>query len=439
MHGYHLVLIFPKDPGGLSLNPPLGLLTLAALTPKEFRVTILDENTEKFKFLHCDLVGISVHTPTADRAYEIAGLYREKGIKVIMGGVHASARPEEAIRHADSVLTGEAETIWAEVLSDFIRGRLRKFYNPGRPSLEMPVIVDWNLINGKQYLHRYMLQTTRGCPRGCDFCAASTFYGKKIRHKPISNVIQEVQNIIRHHNGSKRPFIHMVDDNVGTERKYSKRLFKELSAFDIHWGGGMSVETAQDAELLELAAASGCSWLRLGLESISRETLNKMKKPSEFKQYKDAIRNIRQREIVLQASFVFGYESDSADVFENTLQFCRRENVDFIIFNPLNALPGTQLYQKSVLEGRVIRERFKLEPKNMASYKDLEQKVLCSALSFYSFNSIAERLKMAFKQKGRWCNKYPLSEYLLSSMAIRAAHKKQLSRLENEAKFAAFF
>jgi radical SAM superfamily enzyme YgiQ (UPF0313 family) len=427
MKKYNMKLIMPKGLGGVSISPPLGLLTIASLTPDDFNVTISDENTERVQFSKCDIVGISVHTATADRSYEISRMYREMGVKVILGGIHVSALPEEAMENADAVVVGEAETVWSKVLDDFKKDRLLPIYKAEKSDLKNLPLVDWNLVKGKKYIYNYLLQTSRGCPYGCEFCSVSPFYGRKLRSKSIPDVINEIKNILRHHNSSKKPFIHIVDDNIGINANYSKELFKAMVPLNVSWRGEMSVNNALDTELLDLAAASGCSWLRLGLESVSQRTLDQMKKPFKLKQYRNAITNIKKRGIIVQGSFVFGYDSDDEQVFQNTLDFCCREMIDFIMVHPLCALPGTVLYKKAVEEGKVIKDRYKLQPRNMTSFDMLEKLVLETAVKFYSPHLIFRRIMKNNKSVRR----YSFARYLASNLALRMAYRKRLSELGN--------
>jgi radical SAM superfamily enzyme YgiQ (UPF0313 family) len=427
MPRYKLKLIQPHGVGRMKLNPPMALLILSAMTPEDFEVTISDEHVAPLDFGPADIVGISVHTPTADRAYEIADAYRSKGAKVILGGVHVTYSAREAAQHADAVVLGEAENTWQTVLSDFARGGLKPFYESEKPDLQQSPVLDWRYSEKKGYVNKYSIQTSRGCPYGCDFCGVSAFNGKKLRHKPVENVLRELEHIKRS-SKSASPLVHFLDDNVGVDKAYSKELFKAMVPLGIRWRGEMSVSTAQDGELLDLAAASGCRWLRVGLESVSQDALKEMHKPFKVADYTRAIENIQGRGMVMQASFVFGFDSDADDVFDRTIEFCRQSRIDFGMFHPLNALPGTVLYERVVKEGRTITERFKLKPKNM-SYAELERRVVGAAQRFYSLPLIYERTKrfIGRKLRAKGAAAYPLARYMALNLVWRAGFRRPLS------------
>ncbi|GAG81765.1 unnamed protein product, partial [marine sediment metagenome] len=233
--------------------PPLNLLYVAALTPKDVEITLVDEHVDRIDFEEeVDLVGITSLTATAPRGYEIADEFRKRGVKVVLGGIHSSALPQEAIQHADSVVIGEAENLWPEVIEDFKKKRLKKFYQSSqKPSLENLPLPRRDLLQGKRYLTKNFIMTTRGCPFDCDFCSVTRFFGKRHRFRPVGDVIKEIESL-------KGNFTVFADDNVIAHKKYAKELFKALIPCKKRWFSQADLTMAQDEELLKLAVQSGC-------------------------------------------------------------------------------------------------------------------------------------------------------------------------------------
>ena len=248
--------------------PKLGLPTIAANTPPDVEVRIVDECVEDIDFnVDVDLVGISVMTYLAPRAYEIAAKFRARGVKVVLGGIHVSMCPEEAKEHADSIVVGESEKTWPILVEDFRRGELKSLYEEkDLPKLENLPIPRRELFKPNSYWTTNCVQTSRGCPFACDFCTVTIFGGNQFRLRPIEQVIEEVKRL-------KKGFVVFVDDNIAGNKAYAKQLFKALIPLKINWGSQASLTMARDPELLDLAAKSGCTALFIGVESISEENL----------------------------------------------------------------------------------------------------------------------------------------------------------------------
>ncbi|MGQ9746375.1 MAG: B12-binding domain-containing radical SAM protein [Candidatus Caldatribacteriaceae bacterium] len=350
-----IILIAP-DVGGTKKKkaryvpfPQASLPLIAALTPPEHEVKIIDERLEEINFEEeCDLVGITAMTATALRAYQIADAFRERGVKVVLGGIHPTALPDEAIAHADIVVIGEAEGLWEKLLEDCQRGQMERFYRRDDfPCLQGIPPSRLDLLRGK-YLLKHVFQTTRGCPHNCGFCSVSTFMGRKYRHRPVEEVVREVQLC-------SSSMIGFLDDNIVGNPQYSKELFRALIPLRKKWVSQGTVKMAEDEELLRLASESGCIALFVGFESVNEENLKDMHKNfNRVERYRKLIERFHQRGIMVIGSFVFGFDEDDNTVFLRTLRFIEEAKVDFAQFSILTPLPGTEVFYKFKEEGRIF-------------------------------------------------------------------------------------
>ncbi len=333
-----------------SLFPPLGLLQVAGLTPPDVEVKLTDEAVEDVDVdYEADLVGISFNTASAIRAFEIAREFKKRGVKVVMGGAHPTMMPEECVQYADSVVIGEAECSWPQLLKDVRMGKLEKFYRcNGFPSLENLPFPRRDLLNPKKYAVFWTLQTTRGCPYNCDFCSVTRFFGRTYRTRPVRDVIKEIEEM-----DSK--FIVFVDDNILGDPRYAKELFKELIPLRKLWLAQGSLNATKDEELIKLAARAGCRGLFIGFESISEECLREVgKRHNIVEEYRRAIRRLHAFGISIIGAFIFGFDNDDKDVFKRTVEFVYRERIDLPQFSILTPLPGTTLYERFEREGRIL-------------------------------------------------------------------------------------
>tara|TARA_B100000315_G_scaffold242066_1_gene263801 strand:+ start:731 stop:2065 length:1335 start_codon:yes stop_codon:yes gene_type:complete len=339
--------------------PSLGLLKVAALTPPEWEVKIIDEKVEELDLKEqADLVGITAMTPAANRAYEIADSYRSRGIKVIMGGMHVSNLPNEAHQHCDSVLIGEAETLWERALEDFNNGGLKKLYkhSNGYPSLEKIPLPNWDLYKEKKYLPVHFIETTRGCPFGCEFCSVTNSFGGRYRNRPASEVEKEVQSL--------KPFdgrfilknvVFFVDDNIISSKKHAKNLLERIKHYNIKWLGQASMNIANNDEILSLCRKSGCMGILIGFETLSSDGLiNAAKTFNKPDKYIDVVKKLHDYGIGVDGAFVLGLDEDDEGVFDRTLEFIHKAKIDACNFSILTPYPGTNLAKKLTAQGRII-------------------------------------------------------------------------------------
>ena len=354
-----LLLILPKNErsywGQVSKSGKAGFVrlnlpTLAALTPKDWEVEILDARVTPVDYnARVDLVGITGFTAEMPSAYEIADNFRKNGVKVVMGGVHVSAMSDEALQHADTVVIGEAELIWDNLLEDFKTGKLKQRYKADNLcDMKNMVIPRRDLLNRKMYSGFNTLQATRGCPFNCDYCAVTAFFGHEFRVRPIDEVIAEIKGF------DTKEFFFM-DDNIVGRPKYAKELFQRLIPLKITWGSQASITMAKDPELLNLYARSGGKYAFIGLESLSQKNLESMHKGwNSAKDYKEAIKKIQDAGINVVGSFVFGLDEDDKTVFKTTFDFIMETRMDAAQFHILTPLPGTVTYGILQKQGRII-------------------------------------------------------------------------------------
>lgn len=380
--------------------PYLSLPLLAGLTPPEFDLMIVDENIDPIDFdSRPDIVAVSSITPLAPRAYEIADTFRKRGIKVVLGGYHPTYLPEEASEHADSVVIGEAEGIWSELLTDLRKGNLKKFYkSPGLSDLANIPLPRRDLLNRSKYLLYNTLQTTRGCPFDCEFCSVTAFHGRSFRQRPTEDVEKELRSLEQR--GWRGRYIFIVDDNIVGDKRYALKLFSLFKEYNIKWLSQASTTIARDNGLLKSCAESGCYGLFMGFESLNQATLNRMNKRfNKTSQYEDIIKKIHDYGIRIQGSFIFGYDDDDTSIFENTLSFVNRVRLDAIIFAVLTPFPGTRIFKKLESEGRILTKNWALydmdhvvfRPKVMTP-EDLQRGHDLAYKEFYSLPSIGKRL-----------------------------------------------
>jgi len=386
--------------------PSLGLLTLAGLTPKKFDVEyheIADLRDSNRLPVHFDLVAISTFTAQIKEAYGIADFYRAQGIPVVMGGITVSSLPEEAAAHCASVVVGEGEALWPQVLDDFENGHLKPFYvqSPrGQFDLRDAPMPRFSLLDPSKY-NRITVQTSRGCPHKCEFCASSILLTSRYKLKPVEKVIAEIHEIKKIW---ARPFIEFADDNSFVHREHYKALLRELAKENLRWFTEADVRVAADDELLGLMRDSGCQQVLIGLESPRRASLDGLELKSNWKlrqqdDYCTAISKIQSYGITVNGCFILGLDGDTPEVFEKVFHFVKDSGLYEVQITFLTAFPGTPLYERLKRDERILRDKawelctlfdINFTPKNM-SVADLQAGFLGLAKRLYSFEETSER------------------------------------------------
>jgi radical SAM superfamily enzyme YgiQ (UPF0313 family) len=386
--------------------PSLSLLTLAALTPSRFSIEyreILDLLTAGDLPDNYDLVAITSLSAQIHEAYAVADFYRARGVPVVMGGLHVTSLPKEALEHCSSVVIGEGEPAWPEVLDDFDRGQMKPRYVAslnGKFDLGQAPIPRFDLLDPEKY-NRITVQTSRGCPHKCEFCASSILLTPFYKVKPVGKVIAEIQVI---KSIWPRPFIEFADDNSFVKRDHYKALLRELAKEKLRWFTEADLGVAQDNELLGLMRDSGCQQVLIGLESPRRDSLEGLETNANWKarrldDYKAAISKIQSFGITVNGCFILGLDGDTPDVFDQVLQFVRESGLYEVQITVLTAFPGTPLYARLKAEGRIVRENawemctlfdVNLRPQNM-SVQELERDFRHLARTLYSAEEMSQR------------------------------------------------
>ncbi len=349
--------------------PPLNLPYLAAMTPHYYRIEVLDENIQPFEYREADIVGITAYTASVNRAYQIAQIYRKKGVPTVMGGIHVSMLPEEALRYCDAVVIGEAETIWPKVLEDFEAGTLKKQYKGTWANLENLPFPRRDILRNSYYQWG-SIQTSRGCPMNCTFCSVTAFNGRRFRRRLLDEVIEELEQIPQ-----KR--ILLVDDNIighgQQDLEWTRAFFSKILQKNIKkvFFTQASILFGEDLELVQLAARAGLKIVFIGMESINPNTLKSYGKSINLKRlqqnrYKELIKRIRKAGIVFLGAFVLGGDEDDHSVFHSTLKFIKSSHIDVLQVTKPTPLPGTQLWETLQKENRILNQDF---PKAWDDYR----------------------------------------------------------------------
>jgi radical SAM superfamily enzyme YgiQ (UPF0313 family) len=386
--------------------PNLSLATVAALTPPGVEVSFRDDLINPIdlngNLNSVDLVGITSPTKTALRAYRIARAYRERGVPVVMGGIHPSAVPDEALEHCDAVVVGEAEESWPRLIEDFRKGNLERIYQQEgfTPPARIPPARQ-DIFNPKNYFPLGPLQATRGCPHQCDFCSVRRFFGGTYRYRPLEGVIAEVRSL-------RQKVIMFSDDNIVGHPRYSQQLLEALIPLRKWWIGQASLSGLEDENKIKLMAKSGCKGLLIGFESLSEENIRSSKKyQNKPADYLKIIRNLHRHGIAIWASFIFGLDHDDKGIFERTLRFATEAKFFSVNFPILMPYPGTAIYERLKKEGRLTDERWWLledqeahaphfHPLGMTR-EELREGWEWTWREFYSYASILRRFQWEFR------------------------------------------
>lgn len=395
--------------------PSLSLLTLAALTPSHFEVEyreVADLRAAGTLPDDYDLVAITSLSAQIFDAYAISDQYRRRGIPVVMGGLHVTALPDEALEHCSAIVIGEGEPLWPRLLADFERGAMQRVYRSepaGAFDLRAAPVPRFDLLDPEKY-NRITVQTSRGCPHKCEFCASSILLTPRYKLKPVAKVIEEIHAIKRIWSS---PFIEFADDNSFVSRDHYKQLLRTLIPEKLHWFAETDIRVAEDDELLGLMRDSGCRQILVGLESPRRGSLGGIEtatnwKQRQFERYLTAIERIQSRGITVNGCFILGLDGDTPEVFNEVFDFVRQSGLYEVQITMLTAFPGTPLYRRLKTEGRILRDRawdlctlfdLNMRPRDM-SVDELQRGFVDLAKRLYSAEETAAR-RQAFTSRRR--------------------------------------
>jgi radical SAM superfamily enzyme YgiQ (UPF0313 family) len=378
------------------LMEPLTISTLKALTPNDVETEFFDDRIELIDYeTKTDLVVITVETYTAKRAYKIAQKFREKGVCVICGGYHPTLVPEEAAKHFDSVIVGNVEKIWVDVLKDAKNNQLKDRYS-GENGFVKGIYPDRTIYGDKKYSILGLVETGRGCVFNCEFCTITASYKRKYYRREIEDIVEDIKN-------SGKKFFFFVDDNIVADEAYAIEIFKAITPLNIKWSGQGSLNMAKNDELLKWMKKSGCMVILIGYESVNIENLKQMNKQWTTKLgERDALtKKIHQHGMGIYATFIFGFDYDDDRVFEDSLAFAKKHKFFFAAFNHLLPFPGTKLYGRFIEEKRLNEEDWWLEDDYKygdisfepvgRSPKELSDKCANLRRKFFSIGSILRR------------------------------------------------
>ncbi|MGD9852722.1 MAG: cobalamin-dependent protein [Nitrospirales bacterium] len=407
--------------------PKLSLPVIAGYTPSNWDIQLVDEAVEDIDFdAPCDVVGISIMTCYAPRAYEIATEFRKRGKMVILGGVHPTYCPEEALNYCDAIVCGEAEDLWPTVVADIEAGHLKRIYRmdqfPDLSNYRRPRI---SLLNPDSYMTRLCTFTTRGCHFDCEFCSVSPFNGKTTRRRPVPEVIEELTRakewlrsdiIDRMTRGSlwnalstslriwvgleEGSIVAFVDDLHNSHRAYCRELWQALKALNIKWGCQSTLFLGDDPDMVKLAADSGCVSVFVGMESLSEDSLDETNKGfNQVRKFENQIKMFHDHGIMVNPGLVFGFDNDDESVFETAVDFLNRNKVELAYFNVLTPLPGTTLFDRYTQEGRIFDHDWSkydgkhvvYHPKRMTA-EQLQEGFFWANHQMYSWPSIWTRI-----------------------------------------------
>jgi len=412
---------------------PLQLGILAALTPSDIEVALYDDRMETMPYEEAtDLVAITVETFTARRSYEISAEYAKRGVPVIMGGMHVKLAPSEVMEHCDSIMIGDAEGKWAEVIEDLRSGALKKEYVCD--AIEVPqqgIITRRDLFKGKGYLPISLMQFSRGCRYSCRYCASSVYFKQSHRCRIVEEVVREIRS-------QKRKDIFFVDDNIVGDREKAKELFRALIPLKIRWVSQGSIDMLEDRELMELMVESGCLGNVIGFESIKEESIavmgKRVNKAYVHDKYKNAIEELRSYGFQTWAAFTLGHDTDTVESIRETCEFAIKSKFTFAAFNILMPYPGTPLYEELKDQGRLLYDgkwwlhkdyRFNhaaFKPKNMTPEELTKVSFECRK----RMNSIPSIMYRAFEPRTNMRSPIRFMEYCIYNPLFRKeVFKKQ--------------
>ena len=396
--------------------PSLGLITLAALTPEEFDIKYIEiSDIKEINKLPgpFDFVAISTYSAQIFEAYELADRFSKAGVKTVIGGPHVTSVPDEAKKHCDSVVIGEGEPVWQEILKDLKNGKLKSFYNSFEKNYDLKdsPMPRFDLLDPEKY-NRLTIQTSRGCPHKCEFCAASILLSSTYKQKPAQNVLNEIREIKKIW---KHPFIEFADDNTFVNKSYWKKLLKELRHEKIKWFTETDVSVAEDDELLCLMRESGCQQVLIGFESSTEKDINGIElvsnwKSAQFKNYKQAINKIQSHGITVNGCFILGLDGQDKSIFNDIFKFVKVSGLYEVQITIMTAFPGTPLYKRLIKNNRLIEN---------CNWK----KCTLFDVNFYPKNMTVKELETGFCELAKKLYSTEFTEYR------RSNYKKQLRKI----------
>lgn len=401
---------------------PLPAAQIAALIPPDIEKRFHDDRLEAIPYDEpTDLVAISVETYTAKRAYQIASEYRSRGVPVVMGGFHATLCPEEVMQYCESIVLGEAETLFPELIDDYRHDRSQRVYESStRPALL--VRPDRSIFRGKRYLPIRLVEFARGCRFKCDFCAVQSYFGATHNHRPVDRVIEEIHEVRR-----RGQMVFFIDDNITSSLDEAKELMRALIPLKIRWVSQSAINVAHDEEALELMKRSGCQGTLIGFESLDPKALRQMNKGFNTMAggARQALANFRRHGLRVYGTFIFGYDDDTADTFDATVEFARQEGMFIAAFNHITPFPGTPLYERMQSEGRLLYDAWWLDDRyryNMIPFqpthmspRELADRCVLARRDFYRWSSIFRRAAKRVNFRSPFM--------LLNFLAINAMHQ----------------
>lgn len=409
---------------------------LAARTPEDVAVTLVDERLEPIPYDEpTDLVAITVETYNARHSYQIAARFQQRGVPVVIGGYHATFLPQEALQFVDAVVIGDAEGVWEQVVRDARAGTLRTIYRAVEPPSLAGLRFDRGIFRGKRHAPIPLVQYGRGCRYACEFCSIRAFYGSNLRQRPVREVVAEIEALDRRH-------IFLVDDNIFVDVPKAEELFRALVPLNIRWSCQVSIDVANNETLMRLLEKSGCTTAVVGFESLDARNLKQMRKLWNLRHsdFDTAVRKFYDRGIMIYASFVFGYDQDTADSFDRCVEFALRSKFYLANFNPLTPMPGAALYDRLQSEGRLIHDRWWLAPDyryGQATFRprgmtadELTEGCFRARCEFNRYSSIVSR---AFDFDTNCRDPYRLGLFAASNLiSRREIYRKQGRRLGDD-------
>jgi len=405
---------------------PMGIPILAALTPDTFDLVFFNEYRDPLPSPlpdDCQIVALSFVTANSRRAFDLGDRFRSMGKTVVMGGPHATALPREAKAHADAVFIGEAELTWPSFLKDFAGGTVQDFYRQDEPTPASAIPRPrWDIMPAGSTLSLF---TTRGCPFDCFFCEVSRMFGTTLRQRPVEQVIAEIEADFAA--AGRKKHLLIKDDNIAIDRGYARELFQALEPLKVKFWAQGNARAFDDPELLHAAAQAGCSFITLGLETVNRQVLQRLRKNfTEEERTRRVIEEMHRYNISVLGSFVFGLDEDDSGTFDRTNDFARRLNLDIVIYNLLCPFPGTELYGTLSDAGRILDrnwnhydiEHVVFEPKQMSA-ETLYRERRRVYRRFYTYPAIARRLVRTLVRSLRTGRYVPLRYHVMLNLMFR--------------------